>query len=114
MDSEIQVMEKPEWASWDEVHAVLWQAHEKNREKGVIMSYPSLSGEEIKNKIGDNGKMFVALENNKIVGTLALIKRAGKRWYYSGQYGYLCFGAVLPEYSGKGDCGQATYIWEKQ
>ena len=46
--------------------------------------------------------MFVAIEGNKVVGTLALIKKTGKQWYISGQYGYLCFGAVLPEYSGKG------------
>lgn len=102
IDPNIQIMEKPEWVSWDEIHEVLWKAHEKNREKGVIMSYPSLSGEEIKNKIGDNGKLFVAVDGNKVVGTLALIKKVGKQWYNKGEYGYLCFGAVLPECSGKG------------
>ena len=75
MNSGMQVMEKPEWVSWDEIHEVLWKAHEQNRKKGVIMSYPSLSGEEIKNKIGDKGKLFVAIEDNKVIGTLALIKR---------------------------------------
>lgn len=102
MDSEIQVTEKPEWVSWDEIHEVLWKAHEQNRKKGVIMSYPSLSGEEIRNKIGDHGKMFVAIEGEKVIGTLALINKVGKQWYNSGQYGYMCFGAVLPECSGKG------------
>ena len=102
MNSEIQVTERPEWVSWDEIHEVLWKAHEQNRKKGVIMSYPSLSGEEIRNKIGNNGRMFVAIESKKVIGTLALIIKTGKRWYNTGQYGYLCFGAVLPEYSGKG------------
>lgn len=102
MYSKIQVIEKPEWVSWDEIHEVLWKAHEQNRKKGIIMSYPSLSGEEIRNKIGDKGKMFVAIENDKVIGTLALIKKVGKQWYNTGQYGYLCFGAVLPECSGKG------------
>lgn len=102
MDSEIQVMEKPDWVSWDEIHDVLWKAHEKNREKGIIMAYPSLSGEEIRNKIGDSGKMFLAIDSKRVVGTLALIKKTGKQWYNTGQYGYLCFGAVLPECSGKG------------
>ena len=97
MDSEIQVTEKPDWVSWDEIHEVLWKAHEQNRKKGVIMSYPSLSGEEIRNKIGDHGKMFVAIEGEKVIGTLALINKVGKQWYNSGQYGYMCFGAVLPE-----------------
>lgn len=102
MDKEIQVVEKPDWVSWDEIHEVLWKAHENNRKKGVIMSYPSLSGEEIKNKIGNNGTLFVAIEKDKVIGTLALIKKTGKQWYDKGEYGYLCFGAVLPECSGKG------------
>ena len=100
---EIQIMEKPEWVSWDDVHEVLWKAHEQNRNKGILMSYPSLSGEEIKNKIGESGQMFVAMEEgNRVLGTLALIKKTGTQWYNAGQYGYLCFGAVLPECSGKG------------
>lgn len=102
MDSEIQIIEKPDWVTWDEIRDVLWKAHAKNREKGIIMSYPSLSGEEVKNKIGENGVMFTALDGNKVVGTLALIKRSSNKWYNKGQYGYMCFGAVLPEYSGKG------------
>lgn len=102
MDSEIQIMEKPGWVSWDLIHEVLWKAHSKNRENGVIMSYPSLSGEELKDMIGDHGKLFVAIDGKTVVGTLALIVKSGRKWYNSGQYGYLCFGAVLPEYSGKG------------
>lgn len=102
MDSVLQIVDKPDWVSWDEIHDVLWKAHEKNREKGIIMAYPSLSGEEIKNKIGDSGKMFLAIDGKRVVGTLALIKKTGAQWYNSGQYGYLCFGAVLPECSGKG------------
>ena len=49
-----------------------------------------------------DGKMFIALDGDTVVGTLALIKRSGKKWYCNGNYGYLCFGAVLSEYSGKG------------
>lgn len=102
MDSDIKIIEKPDWVSWDDIHEVLWKAHAENRKKGIFMSYPSLSGEEIRKKIGDNGKMFLAIEGNKVVGTLALLVKSGKQWYNYGQYGYLCFGAVLPEYSGKG------------
>lgn len=102
MDSVLQIVEKPDWVSWEEIHDVLWKAHENNREKGIIMAYPSLSGEEIKNKIGDNGKMFLAIDGKKVVGTLALVEKTGKRWYNTGRYGYLCFGAVLPDCSGKG------------
>lgn len=102
MENQIKFSEKPEWVTWDEIHNVLWKAHENNRKKGIIMAFPSLSGEEIRKKIGDSGKFFVAIEGSKLVGTLALINKTGKQWYNSGQYGYMCFGAVLPEYSGKG------------
>lgn len=102
MGLEIQITEKPEWMSWNLVHEVLWEAHSKNRENGVVMSYPSLTGDQLKNMIGDHGKLFVAIDDKKVVGTLALIVKTGQKWYNSGQYGYLCFGAVLPEYDGKG------------
>ena len=98
----ISFVEKPEWVSWDEIHDVLWKAHAQNREKGIIMSYPSLSGDEIKRRVENNGKMFIALDGQNVIGTLALIIKKGKKWYNKGVYGYLCFGAVLPNYSGKG------------
>lgn len=98
----VEFIEKPDWVSWDEIHNAIWQAHAPNREKGIYMTLPSLSGEEIRTKIGTDGKMFVALEDKKVVGTLALIRRTGKKWYHAENYGYLCFGAVLPQYNGKG------------
>ena len=98
----ISIVEKPDWVSWDEIHSVLWKAHARNREKGIIMSYPSLTGEEIKRRVEKNGKMFIALDGQNVVGTLALKIKKGHKWYNKGTYGYLCFGAVLPDYSGKG------------
>lgn len=102
MDFNIIIEEKPDWVSWDEIHNVLWKAHEDNRSKGIIMSNSSLPGEKIRDRIGKDGKLFIALDGDKVVGTLALIKKTGKEWYCSGDYGHLCFGAVLSDYSGKG------------
>ena len=73
MDSGIQIMEKPDWVSWETIHDVLWEAHAENRKNGVFMRYPSLSGEEIKRRIDDNGKMFVAIEDGKVIGSAALV-----------------------------------------
>lgn len=109
----IEIVEKPEWVSWDEIHNVIWKAHENNRKEGIIMSYPSLPGEKIKEKVGKDGKMFVALNGDKVVGTLALIKKAGKSWYCAGYYGYRCFGAVLRDYSGKGIYRSLNQLAEK-
>lgn len=103
MATAIQIIEKSDWVSWDDVHNVLWKAHEKNRENGVFMRYPSLPGEEIKKRIENgNGKMFVAIDGQNVVGTAAVIIKNVNLWCGKGDYGYLCFASVLPEYSGRG------------
>lgn len=103
MENSIQVVEKPDWVSWDEIHEVIWESHADNRQKGIIMAFPSLPGEEIRKKIGDAGKMFVAMDGEKVVGTYAVIvKSHSKLWYIRNNYGYLCFLSILPEYCGKG------------
>ena len=53
----IQVIEKPDWVSWEVIHQVLWNAHEENRQKGIMMQLPSLSAEELHKYIGE-GKIL--------------------------------------------------------
>lgn len=98
----VQVVEKPDWVSWDEIHDVIWKAHESNRQQGINMRFPALPGEEIKKRVEGNGKMFVALDGNKVVGTAALRTKKASLWCGKGEYAYLCFASVLPEYSGRG------------
>ena len=116
MDSEITIIEKPDWVSWGEIHNVLWAAHAENRNKGVVMRYPSLSGEEIKNKIEGNGKMLCAIVDGKLAGTAAIITKKVKYWYNKEPeiIAYLCFASVLPEYSGKGIYKQLNMTREKE
>ncbi len=101
-DSKIKILEKPDWVSWDEIHEILVKAHAQNRANGIKMKKPTLPGEKIAEEIGNEGKMFVAMDGEHVVGTLTLIRKNGKLWYNNGEYGYLCYGAVLPEYGGKG------------
>ena len=102
MSPNIIIIEKPEWVSWVEIHDVLSIAHADNRSKGIVMRKPTLSGVEIEKELGENGKMFVALDDKKIVGTGAIIAKEGASWYNRGTYGYLCFASVLPNYAGQG------------
>ena len=102
MEQNIQIIEKPDWVSWDEIHRVLWRAHEENRQKGMNMRLPAMSGDELRAFIGDRGKMFVAMDGEQVIGTLALLVKEGKQWYNRGRYGYACLGSVLPEYGGRG------------
>lgn len=109
----VQVIEKPDWVSWDEIHEVIWKAHESNRQQGINMRFPALPGEEIKKRVADNGKMFVALDGKKVVGTAALRTKKANLWCGKGEYAYLCFAAVLPEYSGQGIYKQ-LYIYRER
>lgn len=101
MADSLKIIEKPDWVSWEEIHQVLWKAHEQNRQKGIFMLLPTRSAEELQ-KYVDGGKMFVAMDGDRVVGTLALVVKEGKQWYNKGRFGYLCLGAVLPDFSGKG------------
>ncbi len=102
MNSNIQIVEKPDWVSWDDIHDVLTQAHKSNREKGIIMRKPSLPGELIEREFGKDDVMLVALDGTIVIGTAALLVKECSTWYFKGQYGYLCFASVLPQYAGRG------------
>lgn len=102
MEQNIQIIEKPEWVSWDEIHEVLVKAHAQNRAKGINMALPALPGEKIREIIEGHGKMLLAMDGQKVVGTSAIIVKANHLWYGKGDYAYCCFASVLPEYNGKG------------
>lgn len=102
----IQIMEKPEWVSWDDVHNVLWASHKDNRVKGINMRKPGLPGVEIQKEVEPNGKMLVAIDQDHLVGTAAIIFKEGNNWYHKGRYGYLCYASLLQDYQGKGLYGQ--------
>lgn len=100
----IQIMEKPDWVSWDDIQSVLQRAHASNRANGINMRKPSLPGKEIAKEIGDEGKMFVALDGNKVVGTSAIVIKRLNYWCARPHDKYACvyFASVLPEYAGQG------------
>ena len=105
MDNDsIVILEKPDSVSWDDIHDCIWNAHAENRKNGIYMKFPSLSGDQIRNKVGDVGRFFVALSNGKVVGTAAVIKKKETLWCGkpNEEYAYFCFASVLPDYSGLG------------
>lgn len=102
MEEEIQVVVKPDWVSWAEIKHCLEQAHAENRAKGINVMHFQWTADELKEAVGHDGVMFVALASQKVVGTSALIPKESHSWYVKGKYGYLGYDCVLPEYSGKG------------
>lgn len=96
----IVVKEKPNNISFDEIHKVLESAHKNNIANGIIMKTASLSGEELEKRIGDDGVCFVALDGEKIVGTLSLRFVERNTWYAKGLIPDYILAGVIPEYQG--------------
>lgn len=99
---EIKVMPKPDWISWDEIHELLYIAHEKNRNNGFTMNTAMISGAELEKKVG-KGRCFVALEGKKLVGTTSVGINEGNKWFDKGiivAHGMLS--GILPAYQGCG------------
>lgn len=97
------MMEKPEWVSWDDIRDVLSKAHKKNIEKGIVMNTTTMSGEEIKDYIGENGRCFVAFCGDKLIGTTSVKIAVGKMWYDKGlTVAKGMMSAILKQYQGLG------------
>lgn len=102
MNDNIQIIEKPEWVSWDDIKRCLFEAHSVNRAKGINMAHYQWPAEKIKESIGENGFMLVALDGTRLVGTAGISEKYEKKWYVNGRCAYECFASVLPDYAGKG------------
>lgn len=101
MSDEIVICEKPDWVSWEQIHELLFLCHSENRERGFNVKTAFLTGEELKNKVGETGKCFVALIGEKLVGTTSYIVKDIKRWYHSGEAAYIMLVGVHPNYRNK-------------
>ena len=102
MDLGIQIVEKPDWISWDDIKQCLVDAHADNRAKGINMSHYQWPSERIKDSLGERGFMLVALDGDKLIGTAAIGDKSSSYWYIAGKYAYVCFDGVIPRYRGRG------------
>ena len=99
--ADIKVILKPDSIPYDKIHDVLLKAHKNKKKNGMTMRNVSLSGEEIKEKIGKDGKCYVALDGEKIVGTASYRIRTINKWYHKGKTAEFILSGILPEYRGK-------------
>lgn len=98
---EIQIMERPEAMSYDAIHDVIYAAHEQNRREGFHVKTAEMSGDEIREHIGPNGRCFVAMDGEKIVGVTAVRIIHRNNHFAKGKVADQILIAVLPAYSGK-------------
>ncbi len=101
-DTSIIIVPKPDNVSWQEVKNCLVVAHEINRKNGINMSHYQWPAEQIGEYVASSGEMFLAMDGDKVVGTLGIKERVGNYWYAKGKYAYLCFGSIIPSYKGRG------------
>ena len=99
----VNILEKPDSMSWNTIHEVLWIAHKSNRDKGMVMRLPSLSGAELESFLKKDGHCFVAMLGDRVVGTCSFKKVRRNSWYAKDQdVAYCVLDALLPEYQGSG------------
>lgn len=99
--SEITIIEKPEQMSFEVIHGILQKAHAVNQKNGFLMTTSQLSGEQIRQRIGADGKCWVALDGDEPVGTLSLRFVKREKWYAKGMIPDYMLAGVLPSYQGK-------------
>lgn len=110
---EIRIIEKPETVSWETIRDVLQKAHQVHFDTGIVMHTTTLSAEELEKRVGSNGKCYVAMDGNAIVGTLSFIQKKYRRWYCNGTVAELTMQGVLPTYQGKHIGTNMTKICEE-
>lgn len=101
--SDIQFMEKPDWISWEDICECFHAANVVNDKKGFHMTYSNLTpGKLEKNLKEGDGHCFVALDGNKVVGTVSVMfwKHKWYHWWTRQTVAYATYDAVLPEYRG--------------
>lgn len=100
---EIEIIDATDIVSWEEVSRVLRTAHSSNVAKGIVLPYPHLPPEQLREKVVDRGgRLFVAKAGDRIIGTGAIALIDKKLWCGKGKYAYSFLDSVLPEYAGKG------------
>ena len=102
MKNEICFIKKPDCVSFDMIHEVLWGAHESTRAKGMQFSTAEMTGEELEEYIKThNATCYVAMDGDKVVGTLSCYLDYTNRGPTKGFFVKEVLAGVLPEYKGQ-------------
>ena len=96
------IREKNKEEAYNDIHDLLWQANASNREQGFHLRTAEYTEQELKNKIGEDGKTFLAMDEEVIAGTISVRYVKRNKWYYKGVLPDYIFAAVAPGYQGQG------------
>lgn len=98
---EIRIVSKPDSVSYEDIHNLLYLAHENNRKNGLHIKTADMTGDELKAHVGAEGECYVALDGDRLVGVTAV--RIVERNYHfaKGRVADQILIAVHPDYVGK-------------
>ncbi len=103
MSNQLIFMEKPDHVSWDDIHKVLWEAHESTRKQGLFYPTAEMSGEELREFLSKhNGRCLVAMDKDTVVGTMSYYVEDVNTRLFKGKFLKLALTGNLPAYKGKG------------
>lgn len=94
-------MERPDYVSWEDIRQTLADAHKKNINQGLVVRSTTLSGDQLREQVAD-GKCFVALDGNKLVGIAAVRIKTCNKWFCQGIVAHFLLDSVLSDYQGAG------------
>ena len=100
-----RIIEKPDWISYDEIAALLHDAHKSTVERGMHFVASYQDGAETERRLGDEGIIMVALsDDNELVGTGSIaFHKSCKDWYGKGRpYGEIKMVGVPEKHKGNG------------
>lgn len=109
----IEVIEKPDWITWEDIRTCIHRAHESNVSRGIEMKTLQYSAQELEERLAKyaiKSKVFVALDGNRLVGTAAVTLEKKHRWCYDGNVAHLHFAAVDPDYRGMNLYGRLSQL----
>lgn len=101
---QFNIVEITDSSRFDEINAVLTMAFKEAMEKNNFsFNHYDNFYDRLNEVLETNGKIFVALIGDKIVGTVSYtVSFVEGRWYYDGDMVMLRHLSVLPEYQGNG------------
>ena len=101
--SAIQYIRKPEEITYDEIFDLVYAAHDGNRKQGLVINPGMRSGADFEKHLGDRSLCMVAMDGDRMVGTMSVrIEQGTRRLTKNMLTGYMMNLAVNEEYRGRG------------
>ncbi len=103
MSNKIIFIEKPDEVSWESIHQVLWEAHESTRKNGLFYPTSEMTGNELNQFLYEhNGRCFVAMDGDDVVGTMSCYIEDIKTRLFSGKFLKIVLVGNKPKYKRRG------------